>query len=680
MIKLPQNNQWKQPNSSYKMGTLWYTKNINLDEEGIIKMSPRTVNIFDSSETTANIGSTNFDIPSAFGRYSDNSFRVVTNDEPFDVSLAGVTKSISENTESNNPNLTTTSHGVWWQGDWYTSTSTTVTYYDTSADDWASSAPITSLSASVRHYMTVFKNKNSLAVSNGNTVKLYNTSHSNTVTLTLPADFEVIGLAYNYYKIGIITRLGTDLTGQNSNSFFFTWDGASSEAGTGVDIGAYTAISIVPYKSSFVVLTGEGQLLYWNGGGFDVLASFPFYFTQNRFSGQSSFQAYGDIMLVDGDTILINVGFELDSSNYKGDEYVVNNPSGVWCFDPSVGLYHKYSPSISRTYNHWITTGNVNTTTDIITTTNTIPATGNPLMISGLNGSLIGGITNRKIYYLIKLTSTTFQIAETKELAIAGTAVDLTSQTENVFLWMYDLKDYGASYTGKTGAIAFFGTGKDWYTHIIGGTTLKNSADNDTETMFMAVPFLDSVSSFVLPKLFLESTTETIKSLTVKHRPLDVHDKIIVKVKNVDYLNVPTSSVITVSSQPANWTSSDEFYTGCDLNEIKTLFDAGEEIEVEFISGVGAGQMVKLTGIDYSAGTYAITLAEDVIGASAGLKSHFVMDNWKVCAEVDFDTQKEGVFNVPIAKSSKAPQLKFELRGIGTAIEDIQIINNSQTK
>lgn len=671
MIKLPQNNQWTQPNNSYKMGSLWSTKNITLDEEGIIKLSPRTVSVYDTTDDA------DFDLPVAFGRYTEGTFYVATKDEPFNVSMGGVSISISEDASSNNPNLTTNSHGVWFKNAFHETTSQNVR--SVTAGTWTADLISNLASTTTRHYMAVFKNKNSLAISDGNLVKLYDSSYSNTATLTLPSDFEVIGLAYNYYKLGIITRLGSDSSGQNANAYFFTWDGATSEAGTGVDIGSYTALSIVPYKSSFVVLTGEGQLLYWNGGGFDVMTSFPFYYTSNRFADNLNLSGYGDTMIVDGDTILINVTFNLDASGYKGEEYLPNNPSGIWCYDPNIGLYHKYSPSISRTYNHWITTGNVNTSTDIITTSGTIPATGNPIIFTGTSGSAVGGITNRKIYYIIKLSSTTFQVAETKEKALAGVYVNLTSQTDNVFAWLYDLKDYGATKTGNVGAIAFIGAKKDYYTDIIAGTTAYNTANSTYETMFMAVPYLENVGYFITPKLFLNSKTETIQSLVIKHRLLDINDKIIVKSKMKDYLGIPTTSIVTVSTRPANWTSDNEFYTETDMNEVKTRFDAGDEMEIEFLSGAGAGQLVKVTGIEYSAGVYGLTLEDSVIGASAGLKSQFVIDNWKVCGEINYTNQTEGVTEIPISGNGKAPQFKIELRGIGTAIEDI-FINNKPHK
>jgi hypothetical protein len=683
MIKLPLNNRWKQPNNSYKEGSIWYTKNITLDEEGIIKLSPRMFNFFDDSETTTSIGSTNFDTPVAFGRYAEGTMYVVTKDEPFNVSIGQTEKSISEDTSSNNPNLSSTSHGTWWQGRWYESYDTGaaagVSYVTTGT--WTAGV-ITGLTPGVRHYLSVFQNKNNLAVSNGNTVKIYDTSHSNTATLTLPADFEVIGLTYNSYKLGIITRLGGDSAGENKNSFFFTWDGASSEASTGIDIGAISAISVFPYKSSFGIITSQGQVLYWNGGGFDKLVDFPFYFTKQRFGDNTNFTAYGDNVIADGDTLLINLGFNFDSMGTKGEKYIQNNPSGIWCYDPSVGLYHKYSPSNSRAYFHWITTGNVNTTTNIITTSGTIPQTGSPLIVNDGAGSAIGGIVNRKVYYVIKLTSTTFKIAETYQNALDLVAVDFTSATDNVYLWMYDIKDYGATFIGASGGVSLLGSSTDVYTDIIAGSRIYGTDDNGSgiNTLEVVVPFLKNIGYFITPKLFLNSQTENLQKLVIKHRPLKLNDKIIIKVKTKEYLGLPTSSVMSPNNKTANWTALNVFTTITDLSEAMSALNNGEEMEIEFLSGVGAGQLSKITDITYNTGTYTVTTEDDIVGASSGLKSNFIIDNWKVCDIIDYNNQTFGLKEISIADVGKSPQIKVELQGYETAIEEINIITNPQIK
>ena len=674
MIKIPPNNQWTQPNTSYKMGSLWYTKNIDLSEAGIIKMSPRMVNIFDDSANTTNIGDTDFSTPVAFGRYSEGSFYIATRDEPFNLVVSESAKTIAEDSSSSNPNLVSTSHGCWWQNRWYESTDTAV-YYNASGT-WTADA-ITGLTSGKRHYMTVFRNKNLLAVSDANTVKLYNTSHTNTITLTLPSDYEVIGLVYNNYTLGIITRMGSDSTGQNSDAYFFVWDGSSSEADAGVSVGSYTSISVAAYKSSFVVVTSEGQLLYWNGGGFDELASFPFYSQNIRIENFLNFQSYGDSMIVDGDNIYMNVSFDFDSAGTKGESYLQNNPAGIWCYDPKVGLYHKWSLSNSKAYFHSIAQADINTTTNIITTAQPIPATGNPVVLT--NTSSIGGVTARKQYYIIKLSSTTFSLAETKALADAGTKVDITSADTTNYFWLYDIIDYGISYASTTGALSLWGGTRSSYTDIMAGGNIYHTDNTTQHTLCTAVPLLDGVSYFVTSKIFTDSATEEIPSLFVKHRQLKTNDSIIVKIKTRDYLGMPVSTP-TPDSLIATWSSSTVFSTGADLSEAKTIFEAGEELELELTSGVGAGQLVKITDLTGSAGAYTVTVADTIVGASSNLKSNFIIDNWTVCASIDSSNQSpDGVFEVLVGKNSRSPQFKVELRGNLTSIEHM-FINNKTHK
>lgn len=673
MIRLPLNNQWTQLNSSYKAGALWATKNINLDEEGIMKLSPRMVNIFDDSENTSNVGDTNYNIPVAFGRRSGGTFYMGTTDEPFDVNVSATTKTIAEDSSSNNPNMSFDSHGCWWQNRWYASTSTTVNY--NTAGTWTASA-ITGLTSGVRHWLTVFKNRKSLCVSNGNVVKQYDTSHSNTTDLTIPSDFEITGMAYNNYRLGVITRQGNDSEGQNSNAFFFVWDGSTTEASVGLDIGSTQGVAVAPYKSSFVILTIEGQLLYFNGGGFDELARFPFYISESRVEDFLNFGSYGDIIVSDGDVLYINIGFDLSDFGVKQERYLSNNPMGIWCFDPKAGLYHRYSPSISRHYQKTITEANIDLSTNIFTTTGTIPATGNPII---LTSQTVGGLTNGRVYFIIKLSSTTFAIAETKALADAGTKIDITSASPVQFFAMYDIIDYGATYEIDTGAIALWGDSSFIYRDIISGCRLNNTSESNMVVLNTAVPQLENRGSAVLSKLFLESQTETIKALVIKHRPLDLNDKIFMKTKMKEYFNVPTSTPSGTGNR-ASWTSSTVFQTTADLSEIKTIFDAGEEIETELTTGVGAGQMSKVTAITYSSGTYTVTLEDSIVGATASTYSHFVMDNWKLSGYIDYDNQTEGVMEIPVASNGKSPQIKIELRGYNTAIEEIQIINNTQIK
>lgn len=675
-IKLPLNGKWTQLNLSDKFGSISYSKNINLDKAGYLSLSPRMVALFDDSGSVANVSDTDFDIPVAFGRYSNGDFRLATTDEPFNMSVGSTTKTIAEDTSSNNPNLTFNSHGLWWQNKWH---ETTANNLRSNASGTWSTDLITNLSSSTtRHYMAVFRNKNSLAISDANTVKLYDSSYTLTTTLTIPSDYEIIGLAYNNYQLGILTRLGNDTEGQNAESYFFVWDGATTEAGTGIGIGSYTAMVVHPYKSSFLLIDSSGRLLYFNGGGFDKLAQFPFYLEEQRWGDLLNHLSYGDNIVTDGDVIYINIGLDLWGNSAKGEEYSVNSPSGVWCYDPEAGLYPRYSPSISKSYAHNITQANVNLTTDIFTTSSVIPPTGNPiLLVSGT----VGGLTNNKIYYIIRLTSTTFKIATTKQNAIDLVAVNITSADTNNYFWTYDIIDYGISYYTISGAVGLWGTTSSVFTDIIMGARLLNTSLTSQPTLCTAVPFLENRGCFVLPKLYLNSVTELVKKIYIKHLPLDINDSIIVKVKDTQYLGIPTTTPNNASLDEITWTSSTTGTTTTDLSEAKAVFDAisdnGQELELELTAGIGAGQFTKIVGLTESSGTYTITTEDEIIGYSSGLKSFFVIDNWKYFDSVQYSNQKNGVFEVSIGKESSGMDIKIELRGYQTTIADITIVTEN---
>lgn len=666
MIKLP-NPKWIQINSSDKIGPLSSTKNINLDKEGYLSLSPRSVTLINDTDDT------DWNIPVSFGRYSAGTMRLVTTEDPFDLSYSNTGLTLTEDTSSDNPNFAFNSHGVWWQNKWHTSTDTTVTYNDSGT--WDSSPNITGLTSGVRHYLCVFKNRNTLVVSNGNVLKQYDTSYSGTTDLTIPSDFEITGLAYNNNQTAIITRLGDNSEGQNAEAYFFVWDGASTSANKGVSLGAYAGIAVTAYKSSFVVLTSEGQLLYWNGGGFEELAHFPFYDTDVRNGDLTTFQSYGDALVVDGDIIYINIGFDFSGIGTNDEETLVGNPCGVWCFDPRVGLYHRYSPSISHAYFHTIAQADVNTTTNVFTTASTIPNTGNQVIMTLPK---IGGLKTGVVYYVIKLSSTTFKLAESYADAIDGIAIDITSADTTNYFVMYDLVDYGTTQFVTTGGVGLWGTNSAVFNNVIFGGKYFSTTLGDTISLCTPVPFLENRGYFVTSKFFLDSIKEEISKEFIKHKPLGVNDAIIVKVKQHEYEGIPTSSPNSISSDEFAWTSSTTGTTNSDLSKVKTLFDAGEEFEIELTAGLGAGQMIKITNITESGGTYTVTVEDAVIGYSSNLKSHFIIDNWKFCASVDYDSQKEGVFEVPIATTGKSLQFKMELRGYKTTVEEATFINKKQ--
>lgn len=666
MIKIPQDGKYSQPNNSDLFGNIWYTKSVNFDEEGYLKLSSRMVSLKSEQDDSS------FDIPISFGR-ATTEFHVVTSDAPFDVTVSETSLDITEDTGSNNPSLSFDSWGRWFQNRWHASDNTKIWY--TTGGAWTDTS--VSLTTGKVHPMEVFVNKNSLAVGNGNTVLLLNTSYATTVTLTVPVEFEIVGLSYCNNQIGIITMLSDTVAGQNLEAYFFVWDGANTSAGAGFPVGTDNIFGICAYKSSWVILTRNGELLYFNGGGFDTLATLPMYYLPATWGDAQNRDTFGDIMSVDGEVIYINIGNDISQFGINGESYIPNNPAGVLCYDPKVGLYHRYAHSISPIYQIAVASANVNTTTDIITATSgTLPATGNPIRFVNDTADPIGGLDSDREYFIIKHTATDFSLAETKQDALDGNKVDLTTQ-ENAVFHALNLLDYGTTIVGRSGGVGAVEVRRRTGDHLLVGTEVRDfNSSTLYSTLCLSVPRFSNIGYFVTAKIVSPEIEDLGQKMFIKYRPLNTNDTIVVKHKDRDVYGIPTSTPHALASSTCTWTDSNTFTTTADLSAIKNYLDAGteRECEVEIIAGAGAGQMSQISSITFDTGTYTVNLDDEIDGATATYTCDVLIDNWKKLGEVT-STDTQGWKEFPIASTSKWSKFKVELRGSETTIEELQIVN-----
>lgn len=678
-IKIPTTNKRHTVSTESDLfGTLSYTKNINLDESGYIKLANRTVQI-QSEKVDANM-----ELPISFGRVTSSdtvSFHLVSSEDPFEITISPSALTVTENTASSNPNYTLDSHGRWFHNLWISTDDNGFVTLD-SGGTW-DVGDTSTLTTGLAHPIEVFRNKDRICFGDGNTVKMYSESSGTFTldkTLTLPAGFEVIGLSYNNYKMGVLCQLSDTIAGQNQDAYFFTWDGSSTEAGQGIETGSDRGLGLVAYKGSWVILTRSGLLRYFTGGGWQDLVQLPFYFSDKVFGSATSRDLYGDILLVEGDVIYLNYNGLLKAEGEKYQQYLANNVGGVQVYDPKVGIYQKYSHSISPVSMLTVTQANVGTTTNIMTkTAGTIPSTGSPIKYTSDKASKIGGLKTGRIYYCIKHSSTTFSLATTKALALAGFAISLTSTgaANNYFLAL-EVYDYGTTLANNVGGMALVGTDNGVCNHLIFGAELQDfDSTSQYDTLELVVTGFENRGYFVTPKIMSDGITDIQKKIYIKYPPLKTNDKIIVKVKDKDILGLPVSTPQGYTSTPNQcaWTSTTVFTTIADLEDVKTAFDAGNDLECEIIAGAGAGNMVKISDITFSSPTYTVTLEEAPDGSAASRYCDVLIENWRVLGTItsaDVDGYQSFLID------SKKPWVKFkiELRGVETTIEEMEIINS----
>lgn len=672
-LRLPE-NKWELPNNSDKFGNVYYVKNIDFDLEGYARLSPRSVVVMDGDENG------DFGIPIIAGRQAVGHYQVATSsDANFEVNITTQRNTFGENSGANEPTLTTNSHAVWYQGLWHASTATAILSRPASggaSQDWTSR--ITGLTTGKRHFLATFPSNATICVTNGNVVKQYDSSYADTpADLTISSDYETIGLAYNNSRMAVATRLTSSSSlGQDEEARLFIWDGADTSALADPAVGSDAIMYVVAYKTSFAILTRAGELLLYNGGGFTLLGRLPFYFTGELWQNEQDTSILGaSPMTVDGDVIYINLGLRLDDFGVKNQEVLENTPSGVWCYDPAVGLYHRWSPSLSRAYVNSVNSGDVNTTTDVLTVSagvygaETIPTTGN--IVRATDDPPAPLVLNQD-YYIIKVSSTEFSVATTKENALLGTKINLTGQpTSRAYFWMYELKDYGQSLYDTAGSVTKVGDTTTVYKDVLIGGRFIDTDGLSFDALCMVVPRLENRGYIVTPKIYSSQNTDTTQSLVVKFKPLKDTDSIVIKQRNRDVLGLPVSSSATL----AVWTSPTECYTSQDLSEAKTYLDSGGKLEFEILAGVGGNQNTQILEINEDSGVYSIVLEDEVIGVSSGLKSEFIIQNWEEFDTITSTRNDEGFLISQIGNKGKWSQFKIELRGSEVTLEAIDVVS-----
>lgn len=537
-------------------------------------------------------------------------------------------------------------------------------YYRSGANAWT----VLGLSLSSPCQMAVFDVSNSLLIGYSNIVKMINTSWTLFKTLTIPSVYEITAIETNGSTIYIGTRHKA-----NGEAKLFLWDGSSSAWNSAYGVDAGEISSIRKYGATCVLFTSKGQLLQFNGSSFNSLANFPLFYDKANLHMGSSSNDHDNVsnrgLYVDGDIIYINIHNLADESSKP---FSPLNPSGVWVYTPTTGLSCLTTPTYNRITKKDISTGNVNITTNVITTTN-VPMTGTPAIYDQFSSPAIGGLKNYKPYYVIKLSDTTLKLASSLSDAIAGIEVDLTT-TGNAFqsLYFFSIYDYGHTYIKDRSAVCILTSSLN--TNSLHSGSLMYTNDlylPDKAVLNQLNPLLPNRGYFITPKLNSSNTEDLYNEITIKHRPLNTDEKIVIKYKTIDKLGLPFSSFPDENTAiVGTWTDTDTFTTTLDMS----LAEVGDEIEI--VAGKGAGMLFHIASLSVNAGTWTVNLDETFPYAVNTETMHFAVNNFKKLGEITKETS-EGIDHksVSLNKNSKFLQLKIELRGVDVTIEELQVSN-----
>lgn len=681
-MKLPVNSEWSVDQSTDKGLNILATKNIHFDKKGYATLANRTIDLFDEADSAS------FRVPIAL--YTNPAAKKVvgTNNAPFTITLDSLPYSTSIDGLSNQPTGSNNTSQAYFNNKWAVSMNNDLRTYDGSA--WTDET--VSLTSGVRHPMCVHKGNNTLLIGNGNQVKQFNTGISETTNLSLPAGIEVVGIAYNRTYACVITW-----DANNREAWVYLWDGATAGANYAFPMGSNRAWFVAGYESGFITITGNGEVIGVDTDGITQVAGLPAFFTTAITSDIDDRIdiAHDTAITVDGRRILFNIKGLASQKNSEPDRFNPLMPSGIWCLDPKVGLYHRHAPSGAKMNTQGIAPGNIVAATDIITGTN-IPNTGTPFVYCSLDSNPLGGLTENTIYYVIKLSGTTFSVAATRALAALGTAINITSVPSgfNYGFAFFIESDYGQTaadgYAGIVGSpgpqqantsTSFFTLHEKFcYGYL---DVPHNSAGSDaTDTFGIVMDRSENRGYFITQKLFSPDITEKFQKLYMKARHiLTENDKVIVKYRIKTDGTLPV--IARASTTIGTWTAADTFATAADLSAALTAFTAGDKYEIEIIAGAGAGYLAHIIAISLNAGVYTVQLDETIRNISVNDTMFFVCDNWiKLLTKggaTGIDTTSDPNYSeFPIGRGSKWVQFKVELRGYLVAIEEYELVNSNE--
>jgi hypothetical protein len=688
MIKIPQNLKFSQTNTGELSGNIYITKNINFDKEGMISLEKRTRNIFDST-TYPDLAISDSSTVQCFS-YNTNLDYIVTLGEKnvHFINMLGstpynmqITKDVTAGTPASSGTFDSCTAFIGGNLLTYVVKGSNHLYkYNGTA--WTSMTP-----GVTARFVCLFDNIQKIAVAGDNLVNLVDSSFvlDTTNQLVLPSGFYVQSMDWNNNKLYIGTLNYITL-----ETMMFEWDGFGTSANTSYKVEAQQIMSVAKYKQGVAFVTSRGGLYYANGG-VQLLAKLPIYTdVDKQWSLEVSIASYSNQIkprgiTVDEDLIFISLNgqYSAEFRDQTSDKFENNFPSGVWCYDPKVGLYHRYSMSNSSfTRTGAITTVNVNTTTNIITIPSSVcPDTGTPVFYDdgdrGLQTKISPLLFNTR-YFVIKLSGTTLKLATTYSNALAGTAIDLTTTGNNAqVLYFYPNSDFGSSYNSpstlfKLRQTAFYLPPSSFATKALIGGYVQTTYNDAVATVNAIQDLQENRGYFITPRIQSENVKDVFQKLYLKFKPLvNDDDKIIVKYRTTKpslklrkrYLN----------SVGATWVDSTSFTT--------TLFsEASVGNEIEIIYGKGAGYLAHITNISENAGTYTVTIDETVQNISAGETFAYVVDNWTKLKVLDASSvdNLDGFAEINLdEKKTKWMQFKIELRGIDVTIEELQVITDT---
>jgi hypothetical protein len=665
---LPGNSGWKVSHASDLFGNVVHTRNVDFTKAGYISLARKAIALFTEHSGTSATGDVDFQ--DVFALVSDGTYLYMfTTDNTFIATISETTFAVNEPTSASAPTFARTGDAVLYNGEVVVSGATAVTtltgFNGSGASGTWTDKSIT-LDAGFAHPMAVISNRNELAIANGNVVKTYNTSYSLQNTLTIHSEYKITSMRWRGNKLYIGTRT---LNGTKAMLFVWSCTGTTAESGWPVD--ADWIYSVVEYKSSVAVLTSAGQLLYFNGGGFDELANLPVYYTPYSWTENAGAAGAGKAInrgiWAVGNRIYFTIQGEPRGLFGPG---AYDQPGGLWCYEPGVGLHHKAG---FNTEPYKILTISSLASNEFNFASAHGVETGDPIYADTVSN--IAALTEGYVYYAVKTSTTAFKLASSPADAHAGRFL-LCSGTVSGDKLSVDVMDAVGNVTncdpGPVYGLAYLQPSPFFANEVFFCGSSYDPTHNATSAL-MSFGMGRNVGHFITPKIKASGVKDLLQKLYANIRNLNVDtDKVVVKYRITDKFGLPSPKVVGTGGR-ATWVDTTSFTVNTAVKDIRSAL-VGDEVEIS--EGAGAGYSAHISAINDNTATWTITIDEAIPLISASDTSDIFINNWKKLEVITNGNRNiaDDFAELTIGGVEAWVQFKVEIRGRNIDIDSLKLI------
>jgi hypothetical protein len=341
-IEIPtEKGQLVQPNKGEFDGNIWASYNMDfISNPGAIRVSPQTTVVYSDLNSTPMIYPTQF----VEGAFLDTTVRIWTiadkgvfytnGSDPSNPS-GGFTKDATAGSPTDLNYLTT--DAVEWNGSLIVSKDQVISKL--TAGTWTASYKSGFLTGTPHPLGRAFNNLllvGDYSATLGAIVASIDITDSMSATrLIFGKEFQVVWIrsSSNMVYIGCRNTHG-------GRAVVFVWDGSSENFNYAYKINGSECYAGVIKDEVPYTINERGELLVLSGSAFTQLATLPVFNTDfNLTAGNIGRNG----MAIQDNKIHILINASKGSTQTTGYNYLENQLSGIWVYDPKVGLVHRYS-------------------------------------------------------------------------------------------------------------------------------------------------------------------------------------------------------------------------------------------------------------------------------------------------------------------------------------------------